>query len=103
MSHPGGYLAAPLPCIPLCECARSIAIITALLLQTAPAGSVTQSAQPLPKQAYDKNKVWLLLLGGAASLFGVTLLIEGQSGLFPAIARSNQILRMSADERVRLA
>ena len=70
-------------------------------VQGAPSGSATQAAQPLPKQAYDKNKVWLLLLGGAAALFGVTLVVEGQSGLFPAIARSNQILRMSAGERVR--
>ena len=65
--------------------------------------SATQTAKALPKQAFDKNKVWLILLGGAAGLFGITLAVESQSGLFPAIARSNQMLRMSASERVRLS
>ena len=69
--------------------------------QASQPATVTEAAKALPKQQFDKNKVWLILLGGAAGLFGLTVLLESQSGLFPAITRSNQLLRLSASERVR--
>ena len=55
--------------------------------------SITTLARPLAKQAVDKGRVWLFLIGGAAVLFLGTVLVEGNSGFFPAIARANNATR----------
>jgi hypothetical protein len=51
---------------------------------------VTQMAKPLPKQDHiDKGRVWLVFIGGAASLFVGTVLVENNAAWFPAISRAN--------------
>lgn len=49
-------------------------------------------ARPLPKQAFDKGRVWLVFIGGAASLFLVTVAAENNEAWFPAIARANAVM-----------
>lgn len=64
-------------------------------LQTVSPSVATESAKALPQQKVEKEKVWLLFLGGAAALFGGTVLLENNEALFPAIARSNRALAAS--------
>jgi putative Ca2+/H+ antiporter (TMEM165/GDT1 family) len=46
-------------------------------------------AKPLPKNYIDKNKVWTVFIGSAASLFILTVAAENNGAWFPAIARAN--------------
>ncbi|KAG2489542.1 hypothetical protein HYH03_011993 [Edaphochlamys debaryana] len=50
-------------------------------------------AKPLPKQQFDKGRVWAVGIGGAAVLFGCTLLVENTPSLFPAISRANSAMQ----------
>lgn len=52
-----------------------------------------KAAQPLVAQKpVDKTKIWVVLCGGAAGLFALTVLAENMKQLFPAIARANEAL-----------
>ena len=65
-------------------------------LQTVTADQVTTLAKPLKVQTVNKNRVWLLFVLGASSLFGVTVLAENNEAWFPAIARANKAMAASA-------
>lgn len=53
-------------------------------------------AKPLPKQEnIDKGKVWTVFIGGAASLFLVTVAAENNKSWFPAIARANEAMALA--------
>lgn len=70
-------------------------LITCLMfhvVQTVPAAQVTQLAKPLPKQYIDKGKVWVAFIGGAASLFIATVLLENNAAWFPAIKKANEAM-----------
>jgi hypothetical protein len=41
------------------------------------------------------TQVWVVFIGGAASLFIATVLVENNGAWFPAIARANQFLANS--------
>jgi hypothetical protein len=60
-----------------------------------PASQVTTLAKPLPKQAVDKGSVWVGFIGGAVTVFGLTVLSEGNEKWFPAIYRANKAISMS--------
>eukprot|EP00879_Flechtneria_rotunda_P005909 GHRR01006215.1.p1 GENE.GHRR01006215.1~~GHRR01006215.1.p1 ORF type:complete len:372 (+),score=206.07 GHRR01006215.1:184-1299(+) len=62
------------------------------LVQTVPVSQVTQMAKPLPKQKISKGKVWTAFIGGAASLFLVTVAAENNKSWFPAIGRANDAM-----------
>ena len=64
-----------------------------LLVQTVPSSQATEYAKPIPRQKTDKGFVALLFAAGAASLFGSALLLEKNSKLFPAINKTNQVMR----------
>lgn len=65
-------------------------------LQTVPVAQMTQMAKPLPKQEYiDKGKVWTIFIGGAASLFAITVAAENNKSWFPAIARANEAMAIA--------
>lgn len=71
--------------------------------QTVSPQMATQMAKPLPKQEADKGKVWALLIGGAAVLFGATLVAENKSGWFPAVSRANEAMQMTGKKlKVRM-
>jgi hypothetical protein len=75
-------------------------------LQTVPPDQVTSLAKPLKVQTVNKNRIWLLFVLGASSLFGVTVLAENNEAWFPAISRANKALAASAaaaKERARRA
>ena len=64
-------------------------------MQTVPVSQVTEAAKPLPKQTIDKGKVWLYFIGGAVSLFAVTIAAENNESWFPAISRANRAMSMT--------
>ena len=68
-------------------------------MQTAAPSEVIAAAKSLPQQEVDKPKVWLLLAGGSAVLFGVTVFLEKQTQLFPAISKANQAMSQSRTAR----
>ena len=70
-----------------------------LALQTVAPASVTSLARPLPQQRVDKGKVWLIVVTGAVSLFGATVLLENNEALFPAIARANKAMAAAQREK----
>lgn len=58
------------------------------------------AAQPLVAQkAVDKTKVWIVLCGGAAGLFALTILAENTKAVFPAISRANEALAAQRSKR----
>lgn len=59
---------------------------------------VIEAAKPLAKQPVQKGKVWGLLLGGSAALFGLTVALE-RSKVFPAIAKANEAMSISKAAR----
>lgn len=61
-------------------------------LQTVPADQVTTMAKPLKAQKVNKERIWLLLVLGASSLFGATVLLENNEKWFPAISRANKAM-----------
>lgn len=62
-------------------------------IQYIPNDQVTQQAKPLVlKKAVEKDKVWVLFIGGAIVLFTGTLAIENNDNFFPAIARANKAM-----------
>lgn len=64
--------------------------------QTVPVSQMTEAARPLPKhENIDKGKVWIIFIGGAASLFLTTLAVENNSAWFPAISKANQAMAAS--------
>ena len=65
-------------------------------LQTVPPDQVTSVAKPLKVQKVNKNRIWLLFVLGASTLFGVTVLAENNESWFPAISRANKALAASA-------
>eukprot|EP01026_Neomeris_dumetosa_P017158 TRINITY_DN1655_c0_g2_i1.p5 TRINITY_DN1655_c0_g2~~TRINITY_DN1655_c0_g2_i1.p5 ORF type:complete len:220 (+),score=38.16 TRINITY_DN1655_c0_g2_i1:2058-2717(+) len=72
----------------------------ALEIDTVSPSTITESARPLPEQSFDKGKIWLLLVGGAASLLALTIQIENFEFLFPAISSANKAMS-SYRERVK--
>lgn len=68
-------------------------------LQTVPADQMTQMARPLAKQPTNKGRIWLLIVLGAASLFGTTVVLENNGAWFPAISRANRAMRTSAKKK----
>lgn len=58
---------------------------------------LTQLAKPLQKQTFDKTRVWIGVVGGAAVLFVVTLVLENNEAWFPAIRRANKAMEMSRE------
>ncbi|GFH09311.1 uncharacterized protein HaLaN_04421, partial [Haematococcus lacustris] len=58
---------------------------------------ITQYAKSLPKQQVDKGRVWTVVVGGAAILFGATVLAENNEAWFPAISRANKAVKMSRE------
>ena len=69
------------------------------LLQTVTAADAIAEARPLAAQPVRKDKVWLLLAGGAAALFGGTIVLENNEQLFPAIARANKAMARSREQQ----
>lgn len=63
--------------------------------KTVPVSQVTEMAKPLPKQTIDKTKVWVAFIGGAVTVFGLTVLSENNESWFPAISRANKAMEMS--------
>lgn len=59
---------------------------------------VADSAKALAKQPVQKGKVWLLLAGGSAALFALTVALE-RSKVFPAIAKANEAMSVSKAAR----
>lgn len=59
-------------------------------LQTVPAAQVTSMARALEKPVIDKGRVWIVFIGGAAALFGATLLLENNPAFFPSISKANK-------------
>lgn len=57
------------------------------------------AAKALPKQEVAKGKVWLLLAGGSAVLFGATVFLEKNTQLFPAISKANMAMSQSQEAR----
>ena len=78
---------------------RLHSIIVLLHLQTVTASDAVAAARPLVAKPVRKDKVWLLLAGGAAALFGGTVLIENNEQFFPAIARANQAIARSREQQ----
>lgn len=64
-------------------------------MQTVPVSQVTQMAKALPKPQIEKGKVWAVFIGGAASLFIVTVAAENNKSWFPAIARANAAMAVA--------
>jgi len=64
-------------------------------IQTVPADQVTSLAKPLKVQKVNKERIWLLLILGASSLFGITVLLENNEQWFPAISRANRAMATS--------
>ncbi|PNW86450.1 hypothetical protein CHLRE_02g086850v5 [Chlamydomonas reinhardtii] len=62
-------------------------------MQVVSAAQVTQMAKPLPKQSFDKGRVWTVFIGSAVTLFGATVLVEQNASWFPAISRANQAMK----------
>lgn len=52
-------------------------------------------AKPLPKQTIDKGRVWTAFIGGAVTVFGLTVLSENNESWFPAIFRANKAMAIS--------
>ena len=96
-SHKRSYvtLRRPLHSFHLCLLAEGICA----RMQTAAPSEVIAAAKSLPQQEVDKPKVWLLLAGGSAVLFGVTVFLEKQTQLFPAISKANQAMSQSRTAR----
>lgn len=68
-------------------------------MQTAAPSEALAAAKALPQQEVNKGAVWLLLAGGSAVLFGVTVFLERQTQLFPAISKANQAMSQSKTSR----
>ncbi|KAJ9510138.1 hypothetical protein QJQ45_015619 [Haematococcus lacustris] len=66
-------------------------------LRTVSPSQITQYAKSLPKQQVDKGRVWTVVVGGAAILFGATVLAENNEAWFPAISRANKAVKMSRE------
>jgi len=90
----------------------SLAVVTAALassvlagaaigadIQTLTPSQAVASARALPERVVKKGKVWLLLAGGAAALFGATIVIENNANFFPAIARANLAMRTNRNKQ----
>ena len=69
-------------------------------MQTLTPSQAVASARALPERVVKKGKVWLLLAGGAAALFGATIVIENNANFFPAIARANLAMRTNRNKQV---
>ena len=67
--------------------------------QTVTAAEAIADARPLAAQPVRKDKVWLLLAGGAAALFGATIALENNEQLFPAISRANRAMARSREQQ----
>ncbi|KAL6765848.1 hypothetical protein V8C86DRAFT_2450434 [Haematococcus lacustris] len=67
------------------------------VIQTVSPSQITQYAKSLPKQQVDKGRVWTVVVGGAAILFGATVLAENNEAWFPAISRANKAVKMSRE------
>lgn len=65
------------------------------LVQTVPASQIQQYAREINKQPVNKGKLWGVIVGGAASLFLLTVAVENYEGWFPAIARANKFMAMN--------
>lgn len=70
-----------------------------LVLQTVTASQAVDSAKPITVQTVHKGRVWLLLGGGSALLFGATIVVENNESFFPAIARANKAMRRSREAK----
>eukprot|EP01024_Parvocaulis_polyphysoides_P015318 TRINITY_DN16679_c0_g1_i1.p2 TRINITY_DN16679_c0_g1~~TRINITY_DN16679_c0_g1_i1.p2 ORF type:complete len:237 (+),score=42.33 TRINITY_DN16679_c0_g1_i1:179-889(+) len=62
-------------------------------IETVSADSAVQTAKAIPEQQFDKGKIWLLLVGGAASLLFLTIQVENVEQLFPAISSANKAMQ----------
>lgn len=69
-------------------------------LQTISSQEATERARPLPQQAVDKGRIWLLFVLGGAALFGTTVALENNESWFPAISRANKAMRMTRKQQV---
>lgn len=69
------------------------------MLQTVTASQAVDSARPIAAQTVHKGRVWLLLGGGSALLFGATIVVENNESFFPAISRANKAMRRSRETR----
>jgi len=83
----------------LCLRLKVASLTLLLLLQTVTVADAVASARPLAAQPVRKGKVWLLLAGGAAALFGGTILLENNEQFFPAIARANKAIARSREQQ----
>eukprot|EP00892_Ulva_mutabilis_P003901 jgi/Ulvmu1/1883/UM012_0040.1 len=68
-------------------------------LQTATMSDLQKASQPLAPQPVDKTKIWIVLCGGAAGLFALTVLAENNKQIFPAISRANDALAAQRAQR----
>ena len=67
-------------------------------MQTVTAEQALKAAKPLAQpDIIDKDKVWLIIVGGAASLFILVWLIENLTNFFPAISRANKAMSARRD------
>ncbi len=71
----------------------ALAAVLRCMAQMVNAQQVTQMAKPLPKQSFDKGRVWTVVIGGAVALFVGTVLMENNPAWFPAISRANQAMK----------
>lgn len=79
--------------LPLCADRLCVCFVPRSLQTVAPQ-QMLQMAKPMAKPQVDKGRVWVVFVGGAALLFGSTLVLEDRSGWFPAISKANTYLRM---------
>eukprot|EP01023_Acetabularia_acetabulum_P033365 TRINITY_DN3122_c0_g1_i2.p1 TRINITY_DN3122_c0_g1~~TRINITY_DN3122_c0_g1_i2.p1 ORF type:complete len:231 (+),score=36.89 TRINITY_DN3122_c0_g1_i2:77-769(+) len=61
-------------------------------IETVSADTAVQTAKAIPVQQFDKGKIWLLLVGGAASLLFATIQVENVEMFFPAISSANKAM-----------
>lgn len=71
----------------------------AVVSQTVTASEAVSSARPIAAQTVHKGRVWLLLGGGAAVLFGSTVVVENNEQFFPAISKANKAMKRSRETR----
>lgn len=87
---------------PLAGALAGFAATAALLLvqpafadiQTVASDQIVASAKPLKlSQRVNKEKVWLVIILGASSLYGATVILENNEKFFPAISKANRAMR----------
>ena len=75
----------------VCEVIRHLPVNTVCLQAATMSDLKNASSTPVAKPV-NKTKIWVLLCGGAAGLFALTILSERNTGIFPAISRANEAL-----------